>query len=538
MSRFACEPLALLVLTGLTLLPASAAEPLVPRDAPALAAEIDRQLAAAWQAAGVTPAERADDAEFLRRLALDLAGRIPSVPEARAFLNDRRPDARARLIDQLLADPRYAAHFTHVWRDAWLPETDIEPQFNFLIGTSFTSWLQGHLSRNTGYDVLVRELLTYPVPSRDKVNEVFNGQRTQANPLAYYLVKKFQPEELAAGAARQFLGIRLECAQCHDHPFADWKREQFWSFASFFAGLKKAGDGFPLPDKENLERRELAIPGTDRVVQASFLDGSEPRWKFKVSPRVTLAEWTTRADNPYFARATVNRLWAYFFGTGLVDPFDDMVGGSARDSHPELLDELARQFSASKFDLKHLIRAITLSRAYQLTSGGSGAAPEPHHFARMPVRGLSPLQLYDSLAQAVGLGNTTVAISPFADTPRNRLLARFSNTGDRAVDVQTSILQALTLMNGNLISDATSLERSATLAAVLDAPFFDSASRLDTLYLAALSRLPRPTERQRMLGHIDAAAAGPDDGRQQRYQQALADVFWVLLNSAEFVLNH
>jgi hypothetical protein len=510
------------------------------REAQELATLIDRHLSAAWQTAQVTPAAPADAAEFLRRVSLDLGGRIPSVSEARSFLADRRPDARARFVDGLLDSPRYAAHFANFWRAVLVPEADIDPQISFLARDGFSTWLQNHLRKNTGYDEIIRELLTYPVLTQQQLQEVFNGDR-RISPVGYYLAKKYRPEELAAGAARQFLGIRLECAQCHNHPFADWKREQFWSFASFFAGIKAANDvGFPTAEKENLERRELAIPGTDRVVQAIFLDGSEPRWKFKVAPRVTLAEWTTRADNPYFARATVNRLWAYFFGHGLVEPFDEMVGGTARDSHPELLDELAREFAAHQFDLKYLIRAIVLSRAYQLSSAGSGEVADPQLFARMSVRGLTPVQLYDSVALALGVrGSTVVAQNFFADTPRNRVLARFMSTGDRAVDVQTSILQALTLMNGGLVSDATGADGTGLLAAVIDAPFLDDAGRLETLYLAVLGRQPRSDERVRMRRHIEtAAAAHSGEERRQRCRDAFTDVFWVLINSGEFVVNH
>ena len=158
----------------------------------------------------------------------------------------------------------------------------------------------------------------------------------QPTPLAFYLAKDVKPENLAASTARLFLGIRLECAQCHNHPFAQWKREQFWSYAAFFAGLGRQNqpDGSPGAIREIYDKRELAIPGASQVVSAAFLDGQEPNWKYRVGPRVTLADWVTAPQNPFFARAAVNRLWAYFFGTGLVDPVDDL-GGQNPPSHPE-----------------------------------------------------------------------------------------------------------------------------------------------------------------------------------------------------------
>src|SRR5262249_27465724 len=158
-------------------------------------------------------------------------------------------------------------------------------------------------------------------------------------------------------------GVRLECAQCHDHPFADWRREQFWGMAAFFAGMPNnvgapqiildRGRGVQMP-QENVADRSIKIAGTERVVPAAFLDGAKPNWKDGVTPRVALADWVVRKDNPYFARAAVNRLWAYFFAAGLIEPIDDMGGSHSTASHPELLDELARLFAEHNFDLKVL----------------------------------------------------------------------------------------------------------------------------------------------------------------------------------------
>ncbi len=182
------------------------------------------------------------------------------------------------------------------------------------------------LQQNTPYDALVRELLTVPMDNRGR-NPL--GQANGApSPIAFYLAKEVKPENLAAAASRLFLGIKIECAQCHNHPFAEWKRDQFWSFAAFFAGLQRQGNGdFVNLGREVSDRRELTVPGTERVVQAAFLDGATPKWKHNTSARVTLADWMAAKDNPYFARAAVNRLWGYFFGTGIIDPVDEMVGG-------------------------------------------------------------------------------------------------------------------------------------------------------------------------------------------------------------------
>jgi hypothetical protein len=523
----------------------------VVRDAQALADTIDQHLAAAWEAAKVKPAPVASDAEFLRRIYVDLAGRIPSVAEARRFLDDPRPDKRSKLIDQLLAGPRYPVHFTRVWRSVWLPEANTRFELTFFqIG--FEGWLKTHLAKNTPYNQMAHELLTMPLAG-ETLQRLFSGDLGTNSPLAYYFAKESKPDELAAGASRLFLGVNLQCAQCHHHPFASWKKEQFWGIAAFFAGIEKTEtEGIAIPNGEVFDRREIKIPNTEKIIPASFLDGTKPRFKENTSPRITLADWITSDTNPYFARAAVNRLWAYFFGTGLAEPVDDMISDESKVSHPALLDELARQFIAHRYDLKYLIRAITSTRAYQLTSADKDPTlADAKLFARMPLRGMSPEQLYDSVAQATGYqepgnNNPYIAFDGGNRSRRAEFLTRFASLSERPTETQTSILHALALMNGKLIADATSVERSETLAAIIDAPFLDTAGRIQTLYLATLARLPRPEELERFTRYVDGGGSGGSNlvlrtlgmADRNNYNRALTDVFWVLLNSGEFILNH
>ncbi|MGH7169231.1 MAG: DUF1549 and DUF1553 domain-containing protein [Gemmataceae bacterium] len=510
------------------------------KDVAALAAVIDRHLSAGWDANKVQPAPPASDAEFVRRVHLDLAGRIPAVAEVRAFLDDKRPDKRRRLSAQLLEGPRYVTHFTNVWRALLLPESGNNLQASFL-APGFETWLRAKLQQNMPYDAMVRELLTVPMNGRGQ--NPFGQSNGAPSPIAFYLAKDVKPENLAAAASRLFLGVKIECAQCHNHPFAEWKREQFWSFAAFFAGLQRQGRGdFVTAGRETADRRELTIPGTERVVQAAFLDGTSPKWKYNTSTRATLATWMTGKDNPYFARAAVNRLWGYFFGTGIIDPVDEM-SGEHEASHPELLDELARQFAEHNYDLKFLIRAITASQTYQLSSLATHKSQDdPHQFARMPLRGLSAEQLFDSIAQATGYRVATNGNRRFFGNQgvRGRFLTQFANVSDKTTEVQTSILQALSMMNGQVTAAATDLERSETLAALLDAPFMDTAERIETLYLAALSRQATPRELARTIKYVESGGSAGDSStdKEKNYHRALADVFWVLLNSGEFFLNH
>jgi hypothetical protein len=470
---------------------------------------------------------------------LDLAGRIPSITEVRKFLEDKSPDKRRLLIAELLGRPTYAKHMTAVWRRLLLPEIDNNLQLAFIV-IGFDAWLKQQFAKNTGYDAMVRELVTVPFDQRSN-NQLFNGNQIgQPTPMAYYFAKEAKAENLAASAARSFLGLRLECAQCHDHPFATWTRDQFWGLAAFYAGLRSQdrGEGFIVPEKEVVDRRELAIPGTDRVVQATFPDGTEPVWKFKSGPRQTLADWLVGKDNPYFAKATVNRVWAHLFGVGLVDPVDEMVGGQdTKVFHAELLDELAKAFVASKYDLKYLFEAIAGTRAYQLSSRGTGPAPL---YSRQPLRGLTGEQLYDSLFVATGqpdaVGDDPFAIFNGGNNARGEFLAKFGQQTGKSTEHETSIIQALTLMNGQFVGNATNPTRSELLTAVVEAPFLNEKSRVEALYLATVSRMPTEKELERAESFIARSAAGKV-GKQAR-AEAIADVFWSLVNSTEFVFNH
>jgi hypothetical protein len=510
-----------------------------------LAEKIDQYFAKRWAEANAKPAAPADDAEFLRRVYLDLAGRIPSAAEARAFLKDAQPNKRARLVEQLLASPRYALHMTNVLRALLIPEANN----NFLVRLQqgdFEAWLKKRVAANIGYDQLTRDLLTAPIGGKDFGSYFGGGGEPTA--LAFYTAKEFTPENLAAGTAKVFLGVSVECAQCHHHPFGDWKREQFWSFAAFFSGIKSQRlMDFLLPGTEVPDSKSLTIPGTDKVVQAAFLDNTKPDWQKGSNTRATLAQWVTSPANPYYSRTAVNRTWAYFFGIGLVEPLDEIAGGAAT-GHTELLDTLAKEFADHQFDLKFLIRALTATQTYQLSSAAVGTAQDdPPLFDRMTLRSMTGEQLFDSLVMATGYRDSgsgsdlLSAITGGNRSARSEFLTKFANPTERPAKVQMSILQALALMNGKVITDATSLEQSETLAAVLDAPFMSTADRIETLYLATLSRKPTAKELQRADRFVADAvkrAGATAPAQAAAYNNALADVFWVLLNSSEFALNH
>jgi hypothetical protein len=475
------------------------------QDAQALSARIDNLTEAHLASEKVPPAPPADDAEFFRRLSLDLNGRIPSVSQLADFLDDSRQDKRRLWIDELMDGPDnaplYVQHFTHFWRRQLLAQTPAQPD---TVVAPLEGWLRRQIKANAPYDRFARQLLT------------------EAEATGFFLANENKPENLASRTSRLLLGVKLECAQCHDdRSGGPWKRTQFWEFAAFFAGLRQDQGELPVvqPRRQNPGPTRIRVGELTIWVQPRFPDGSSPTWQGNITPRQALAAWITQADNLWFARAAVNRWWHYFFGVGLIDPVDGLGSADNQPSHPELLDELVHQFVAHHFDVKFLIRAITGSQTYQRSSRQTHPRQaEPRLFARAGSRALTPEQLYDSLVLATGHR---------AGSSRAQFLAPFDDPGSQPLDFQASIQQALTMMNGPFTEEATSSSRSATMAAVIDSnrPL---ARRIEELYLATLSRKPRPEELKRLLDH-----AATEDSKR-----ALRDIFWALLNSTEFILNH
>lgn len=408
-----------------------------------IADRVDELVSQRWTEEGVTPAPLADDAEFLRRAHLDIAGKIPTIHEVWAFLADGSPDKRRQVIDQLLETPGYITNFTTKWRMVLMPEANTDAQVSFFL-PSFEAWLREQLTDNVKYDAMVHELLTLELNTSQNQSEFFNAmQRGDPSPWAFYQGKQLAPENLAGATSRMFLGIRLGCAQCHDHPFDKWQQKVFWSFPAFYAGIVRQGQQNIFGTvRELTDRRELSIPGTDNFVQPVYLDGSQPRWKFRQGSRETLANWITSRDNKYFSRTAVNRMWELFFGLGLVDPVDDF-GENNPPSHPELLDELAVAFVENDYDVKFLIRAITASKTYQLTSHKThDSQQEPTLFARMAIKGMTAHQLAGSLSQATGIHVPYNQQRQFAGGALGELAQTFTGDSSSLLETQATVCKA------------------------------------------------------------------------------------------------
>ena len=485
-------------------------------DASSLAATriIDERIGARLKSAGIPTSPEADDAEFLRRVHLDLHGVVPTSDRVRSFLEDSTTDKRAKITDQLLADPRFATHLADIWDDYLIPATD-DPRAD---KQRLTAWLE-EAFRSKSWDRITQELLTA------------SGQRDK-NAAVTYLLKgreTLSPAELTDLVSQYFLGIRLNCVQCHDHPFTNWKQTDYWGMAAFFTEIQYT-DRRML--KSGLIRDDPAVAidkleNADKLRAPRFLGGAELKLQSGLPHRQALAQWLTAADNRYFARATVNRMWAQFFGRGLVEPFDDMHQGN-QPTHPELLAELSERFVASGYDLRHLCRAICNSAPYQRTSmPAAGNEQDATLYSHMAVKVFTPEQLYDSLSVVVPRSGERKRPGGNVD-PRQEFVQFFRSEGDpNPTAYDRGIPQLLRMMNSPQWLSPRS--ESATVRRITESATSD-AQAIDALYLHVLAR--KPTDNERRILH-DFLSRHPST-REESY----AEVLWSLLNCSEFTLNH
>ena len=419
----------------------------------------------------------------------------------------------------------HSTHLADVWKNVMLPEDAQARRFGQDAG--FHAWLRERFSDNVPYNEIVRELV------------LASGAGNQQGPALFYTALELKPENLAASTSRIFLGVQIQCAECHDHPFDHWTREDFWGYAAFFARLQRpTGNQQAVNQVGDSDSGEVRFPETEEVVLPRFLGEDLSGDDEARTRRERLAAWLTAAENPWFARATVNRVWSLLFGRGLVNPVDDL-GTHNPASHPELLDELASYFVDGGYDIRQLVRTLALTEAYQLSSRFSPETEQhPELFAQMAMKSMTAEQLYDCLTEAMRRresaaipGRGTVFAGRGIDQTEQEFLARFRAPTQGATEYQSGIPQALTLMNGQIVRQATDLSESDLLTAI-DAPFFSNEQRLEVLFLSTLARPPSDEEKAWMLEYVERGGTKGDS------REALSDVLWALLNSAEFVLNH
>ncbi len=493
-------------------------------DAPALAARIDGLVEKHWQEQGVKPAALTDDPTFLRRLTLDLAGRIPTTREARNFADDRSPDKRAQAVRRLMESPEYALHLGRV--------LDEMIQGKFAGESEFVEFLRASVAARKPWDQLFREMMLGPwdTPERKAANR-FLARR--ANSL----------DDLTTDIARVFFGVNISCAKCHDHPLVlDWKQDHYYGMASFLNRTYEGSKGKGARNTEVTEKpaspvQFVTTKGERRTAKAMFLSGrivEEPDKSVAFSPRERLVQ-VALEEKQFFSRAIVNRLWEYLLGRGLVSPVDQMHSANP-PAVPDLLEWLADDLATHGYDLDRLIAGIVSSRVYQLASTKTEAERQPPDtaFARALLRPLTPQQYALSMLLATGDGSYDQASDAAARAKRYRALEgqcgsllKSGSLDPRTDRFQSSTTEALFMSNH---AEVQKLVMPAGNNLVVDlAPIADTKQLVEAAIWAVLSRPPSAEEQAFLCKWVD--------GHKDR-AKACSELVWALLTSAEFRFNH
>jgi hypothetical protein len=498
---------------------------------------IDTHVFAKLKLLSLPPSDLCTDREFIRRAYMDLCGVLPEPAAAKAFVASADPNKRPRLVDELLLRPEYADFWTMKWSDVLRSSRNVIQVKGTYV---YQQWLRGHLAANTPFDRVVRELLTAVGSS-------------SVNPAANYYRIARDPASLAETTAQLFLGVRLQCAKCHNHPFERWTQDDYYSTAAFFARVRRkpapepgAGplrarpEGLALAEVVYDARTgEMLQPRTKRAVPPRFLGGAAPTLAPGRDRREVLAEWLAGPGNPFFARSLANRIWFHLLGRGIVDPVDDF-----RDSNPPandaLIDALADDLASHRFDVQHLIRAVMSSRTYQLSArANDDNKDDAKYFSHGLAKQYAAEQLLDAICFATGvpekypglpLGMRAAQLPdgeidhPFLKTfgrPRRELACECEREGD------STLAQALDLVNSPTINEK--LRSPDNRLGRLLAQKLPPPAVLDELYMAALTRPPHEAEAQATLAYV-AQAKDP--------RKAWEDVLWALLNAKEFLFRH
>ncbi len=585
-------------------------------------ATIDHLIRVEWNKEHIVPAPPVDDARFLRRIYLDITGTIPPPEAVTAFLADKSPDKRARAVDALLESPRYADHWTNYWYNVLMGR---QVRGQVIDPSAFRRWLHAQFEKNTPWNKFVYDLITatgqnsaggtyakaYGLMRADKADKMeamttegatanSSDQAANVNGAVNWLLKFAQaPADLSGQTSKIFLGVQIQCAQCHDHKTEKWKQEDFRRFTACFMQVRPVPvDVGKVRGIRRVELQDVNRPflGGKRLrmtrneyanAAPAALDGTD----FSNSPnrRQALAAWMTAPQNPWFAKAIVNRIWAHFLGRGFVEPIDDF-----RESNPPilpgLLQRLSEDFVAHNYDLKHLIRTVCATQVYQLSSAPARKADSGNlYWARYRLKPMGPEELVDSLVQATNLQPVLEKVAGSNLEGLKTLINRqFSFLFDvdeefEQKEFEGTIPQALLLLNGNMVNRGVTPIPGTALAEVLAMPGGD-AQKIEALYLRTLSRKPTAKELTHWVAFVNAPrevvespgtqqpgplrarlrqrmgmlaqmgkkgmrrGGGPDPFARidNRFQlaaqtpklQAYEDLFWALLNSSEFLFNH
>jgi hypothetical protein len=477
---------------------------------------------------GLPPSPVCDDATFLRRVSIDIAGRLPTYEEALAFEADADPVKRDRLVSRLLDSEEYADFFALKWGAILRnkAERNVSRTGNFL----FHAWIRDSLKKNVPYDSIVRQILTA------------SGDVSQ-NPAVNWFQHVQLQDEQVQDAAQVFLGVRIQCAKCHHHPFEKWSQEDYWGLAAYFSTVRTK-NGMNQGEKRIYSQRKRAVarhPITNEEILPAGLDAESVEIGIDQDPRLALADWVTSKDNRFFARALTNRYWKHFFGRGIVDPEDDMRATNP-PSNPELLDALGRHFAEHNFDLKDLVRTICTSSTYQLSEiPNEYNAKDTQAFSRYYPRRLPAEVLLDSIDDLLGtqtgfnglpVGTSAVEIPDHGGVDNFFLNAFGRPAGGSACECErggeVSMAQSLHLLNSDDVYGKLESSRAKDL---IQDKNRSNPDKITELYYRALARKPTAGELGVFLTHLEQAEPGQQN-------EAYKDILWALMNTKEFLFNH
>jgi len=517
---------------------------------------INKEIRTVWKDNGLTPSPMASEGEWCRRVYLDIIGRIPSVKELHEFLGSKETDKKVKLVDKLLNDDKYIEEYARNWTTVWT---------NILIGRNggmeentlvsrqgMQKYLRDSFARNKTYDKMVYELVT-ATGTTSPGGKNFNGA---TNFLIFKLDEK--AAQATAQTARIFLGLQVQCTQCHNHPFNDWKQQKFWDLNAYLQqtrALRTFAPGSRDVTSAELIDQDFAGEGGDpseaeiyyelrnglvKVAYPTFVDGTATNpsgYLSDVNRRVELAKLIVASE--YMDKAIANRIWSHFLGYGFTKPIDDM-GPHNPATHPALLEYLGKQLRENSFDLKELIKWIALSEPYALSSkiGPGNKADDPllgesPKFSHFYLRQMRAEELYESLLTATEAHKTRGSYEEQEKTKGDWLkqftIAFGTDEGDEATTFNGTIPQALMMMNGDLIKKATSKDQGSFLTTIASSSG-NPTQKIGYLFMAGLGREPNGNEVS-MCNKLYSARGNDVVG-------ALQDIWWAVLNSNEFIINH
>ena len=499
---------------------------------------VDRFIFAKWREVGMPPSEVAGDSTYLRRVTLDIVGRLPTVAEVETFLGDSAPGKRQRLVERLLRSEQYAEYFANKWSALLRNKRANGAQLRSTL--AFYDWIKESLYNNKPYDRFVREIVAA------------SGGIDQSPASAWFKQVNSQQAQME-DTAQLFLGTRLQCAQCHHHPYEKWSQNDYYRFMAFFSRVGKAPSG--RPGEEIVFHRagvaQVTNKKTNKPVKPAGLGSGEMKIAPADDPRHRLVDWMREDSARLFSKTIVNRYWKHFFGRGLVDPEDDFRSTNPA-THPKLLDALADHFEKTGYDLKALARVITSSTTYQLSSvPNAHNAKDKHYYSRFQPKRLTAEVLYDSLNDLIlsrsnfgGLpvGTRAVCLPDNSYNSSNYFLSVFGRPDSSSAcecerSQEASLAQSLHLFNAKNIHEQLARKdgRAARLAADMAR---DHATKINSLYYQAFARPPREEEASVALAYLARKAVDkegkPADKTKERYE----DILWALANTKEFLFNH